>query len=285
MISRKTEQVIREKLEASIIDLTTSGVLGISAGVYTDSANLALATYMYEFDTPITTSVHTGDFSVVATSAAVTLYQTISFINTGGINDFFTVPSSSGNFVFNLAKSEIVSQSEQRVELLWTGTMVKSSVSKATVVKVVITPPATIGDPRILSLQVLSLPTLVPIPILISDQADVKPPMPYILVECGEAENLITPSSGIFKTTATICFKTHAKYTDGNLKTSPTYREQVIDLIDQFAYNNTAAVLSTVANYNCFGWEQKELITEVDNDQKSFTYYFNYDVTCMALDN
>ena len=282
MILRQTEQAIRETLQQSFLDNTTTGVLGMSGGASLNNLNLALATTIVEWDTPRTTSVHTGDFSEVATNTDVVLIDTFNF--TSNLVVFFlNLNSPSGDFDFTATKSEIISQSEQRIELLLTGTMLKSGVTKATVVKMVITKsPANVN---ILSLQVLSQPTLLPIPILISDQADVKPPMPYILVECGEAENLIAPSSGIFKTTATICFKTHAKYTDGNLKTSPAYREQVIDLIDQFAYNNTASVLSTVANYHCHGWEQKELTTEVDNDQKSFTYYFNYDVTCMALDN
>jgi len=278
MISRKTEQAIRDTLQQSFLDNTTTGVFETfnEDTININNNNLALATAIVSVDgTTNVTSIHTGDFSSLTTNQAIIYANALSFVTTTPIASLFSV----SGFVFNLTKSEIVSQSEQRIELLWTGTMVKSGSSKTTLVKVVRTPNFNT------TFQVLSQPTLLPIPILISDQADVKPPMPYILVECGEAENLITPSSGIFKTTATICFKTHAKYTDGNLKTSPAYREQVIDLIDQFAYNNTASVLSTVANYHCHGWEQKELTTEVDNDQKSFTYYFNYDVTCMALDN
>jgi len=278
MISRKTEQAIRDTLQQSFLDNTTTGVFETfnEDTININNNNLALATAIVSVDgTTNVTSIHTGDFSSLTTNQAIIYANALSFVTTTPIASLFSV----SGFVFNLTKSEIVSQSEQRIELLWTGTMVKSGSSKTTLVKVVRTPNFNT------TFQVLSQPTLLPIPILISDQADVKPPMPYILVECGEAENLITPSSGIFKTTATICFKTHAKYTDGNLKTSPAYREQVIDLIDQFAYNHTASVLSTVANYHCHGWEQKELTTEVDNDQKSFTYYFNYDVTCMALDN
>ena len=282
MILRQTEQAIRDTLQQSFLDNTTTGVLGISGGISLNNNKLALATGIVEWDTPKTTSVHTGDFSTIATNVDVILWQPTDFIMDGLTPDLFKI----SGFTFSQTKSEIVSQSEQRVELLWTGTTAKTGVAtKATVVKVVITAPATIGGANIVSLQTLSQPTLLPIPILISDQADVKPPMPYILVKCEDAEELITPESGVFKTTATICLKTHAKYTDSNLKTSPAYREQVIDLIDQFSYNNTATVLSTVANYHCHGWEQKERTMETDNDQKSLSYFFNYDVTCMSLDN
>ena len=280
MILRQTEQAIRDTLQQSFLDNTTTGVLEGAGQSYSNNSNLALATSIIETNLLKTTSVHTGDFSAIATN--------VSFGSLDGFNFVITTPVlyflSISGFIFNLTKSEIVSQSEQRVELLWTGTMEKTGVAtKATVVKVVITKLRTTFCT--LFLQVLSQPTLLPIPVLISDQADVKPPMPYILVKCEDAEELITPKSGVFKTTATICFKTHAKYTDSNLKTSLAYREQVIDLIDQFSYNNTATVLSTVTNYHCHGWEQKERTMETDNDQKSLSYFFNYDVTCMSLDN
>ena len=275
MISRQTEQAIKEKISQTGIPIGET-ILGVTSPVTVD-ASYASATQILTWGTK-TIIFKKGDFTNCSVTGPSSV---VPFTTTTAIASLFSGVSAPNNsdpllaYVFNFTKSEIISQSSTLIQLLWTGTVVRNGVTKNAFVRVSISG----------GIATLSLLYPLTLTFLISDQGEVKPPMPYILIECGEAENLISPSSGIFKTKATICFKTHAKYTDGNFVTSPTYREQVIDLIDQFAYNDTAAVLSTVANYHCHGWEPKDKTIDVDNDQKSFIYYFNYDVTCMALDN
>jgi hypothetical protein len=117
------------------------------------------------------------------------------------------------------------------------------------------------------------------VPVLLSDESEVKPQMPYIVIQCVSAEEEITPESGIFKVAGDLEFKSHTK------ETSPETREMILDAINNFAYDSTATKLSALPGYHCHGWQPTSAAVTVDHEKKSYIYSLKYWVHCMALDN
>jgi len=104
-------------------------------------------------------------------------------------------------------------------------------------------------------------------------------PMPYILAKCTDDEEVITPGSGIFKVTGELVFKSHTK------ENSPELRQVILDAINNFAYDNTAAKLSAVDNFHCHGWHPTTGRMDVDNEAKASVYTMTYWVYCMAMND
>jgi hypothetical protein len=117
------------------------------------------------------------------------------------------------------------------------------------------------------------------IPVLLADESETKPPMPYVLIRCVSQEEQITPGSGIFKVGGEIQYRSHTK------ETSPEDRQIVLDAINNFAYDATAAKLSGVENFHCHGWHPTTGEILSDPETKSYTYDMKYWVYCMAIDN
>ena len=117
------------------------------------------------------------------------------------------------------------------------------------------------------------------IPVLLSDESERKPQMPYIVIQCVSSEEQITPGSGIFKVDGTLIFKSHTK------EASEEKRQLVLDSINNFAYDSTAAKLSLIDNFHCHGWYPTTGVISVDNDSKSTIYEMKYWVYCMAMNN
>jgi len=116
-------------------------------------------------------------------------------------------------------------------------------------------------------------------PVLLSDEGENKPQMPYIVVQCTEEEEMITPGCGIFKVAGELVFKSHTK------QTTSERRQEVLDSINNFAYDSTAAKLSGVDNFHCHGWHPTTGVMTVDPDTKAYIYVMKYWVYCMAMDN
>lgn len=116
------------------------------------------------------------------------------------------------------------------------------------------------------------------VPVIILDPGETKPPMPYIVVECSNAEEEITPGSGIFKVDCSICFYSHTK------QTSPEERQAILDGINNFAYDQTATKLSLTPKFHCHGWRPTTAGVETDNDRKSINHILKYEVHCMQMD-
>ena len=117
------------------------------------------------------------------------------------------------------------------------------------------------------------------VPVLTSDESENKPQMPWVIIQCISAEEQITPGSGIFKVGGTLVFKSHTK---------PTFtakRQLVLDSINNFAYDATAAKLSGVDNFHCHGWHPTTGDMATDNDAKAYVYTMNYWVYCMAMND
>ena len=117
------------------------------------------------------------------------------------------------------------------------------------------------------------------IPVISSDEEERKPPMPYVVLQFVKSEETITPGSGIFKVEGTIVFKSHTK------ETTTGQRQIVLDSINNFAYDSTAAKLSATENFHCHGWHPTTGEMTVDNESKSHVYQMTYWIYCMAMDN
>ena len=114
--------------------------------------------------------------------------------------------------------------------------------------------------------------------VYLSDEDITKSSMPYIIIECVSSEEMITPGSGIFKVQGTLEFRSHTK------ETSPAIREKILDSINNFAYDSTAAKLSTMKGFHCHGWHPTTGNMTVDNERKATIYSMAYWVYCMELD-
>lgn len=115
--------------------------------------------------------------------------------------------------------------------------------------------------------------------VYLADSDETKRQMPYIVVQCVSAEEDITPGSGIFKVAGEILFRSHSK------ETSPEARQTVLDAINNFAYDSTAAKLSGLDNFHCHGWHPTTGDLTSDPESKSYTYDMKYWIYCMAMDN
>jgi hypothetical protein len=116
------------------------------------------------------------------------------------------------------------------------------------------------------------------VPVYLSDADLVKASMPYVVIQCVESTEEITPGSGIFKVDGNLVFRSHTK------ETPPEMRQKVLDSINNFAYDSTAAKLSTVPGFHCHGWYPTTGQMMTDNDRKSTEYQMRYWVYCMSLD-
>ncbi len=117
------------------------------------------------------------------------------------------------------------------------------------------------------------------IPVLLSDEAENKPQMPYIVVKCADEEEQISPGCGIFKVGGELMFRSHTKETD------PEERQAILDAINNFAYDSTAAKLSGVDNFHCHGWHPTSGTMTPENETKSILYSMKYWVYCMAMND
>jgi len=117
------------------------------------------------------------------------------------------------------------------------------------------------------------------IDVYLADSDETKRQMPYIIVQCVSAEEEIAPGSGVFKVAGEIIFRSHTK------ETTPGERQTVLDAINNFAYDATAANLSGVEGFHCHGWHPTSAELTSDAETKSYTYDMKYWVYCMAMDN
>lgn len=117
------------------------------------------------------------------------------------------------------------------------------------------------------------------IPVYVADESETKQQMPYIVVKCVSSEEDITPGSGIFRVSGELLFRSHTK------ETSPEQRQTVLDAINNFAYDSTAAKLSGLENFHCHGWHPTSAELTSEPETKSYAYDMKYFVHCMAMDN
>ena len=117
------------------------------------------------------------------------------------------------------------------------------------------------------------------IPVLTSDEVERKPQMPYVVIQCVASEEQITPGCGIFKVEGDLVFKSHTR------EMSAEDRQVILDSINNFAYDSTAAKLSETDNFHCHGWHPTTGTMSVDNESKATIYEMKYWIYCMAMDD
>ena len=117
------------------------------------------------------------------------------------------------------------------------------------------------------------------IPVLISDADEVKVEMPYIVIQCTNDEEIISPNSGIFKVDGSLVFKSHTR------GITPKRRQSILDAINNFAYDSTALKLSAFDNFHCHGWHPTTGDMTTDDATKATIYTMKYWVYCMAMNN
>jgi len=116
--------------------------------------------------------------------------------------------------------------------------------------------------------------------ILLSDEDETKPPMPYVVARAKSFEEEITPGSGIFKVNIGLEFKSHVK------DTTEEERQAVIIALNNFAYSAPASALSSaVSGFYVHGWVPTRGEMTVDSDQKAYIYELEYDCYCMPTAN
>jgi len=117
------------------------------------------------------------------------------------------------------------------------------------------------------------------VPVLLSDEEDNKPQMPYCVIQCADSEEQITPGSGIFRVAGEIHFRSHIKASESE------WRQMVLDAINNFAYDSVQTRLSNLSGFHCHGWQPTTGVLTVENESKSYRYTLRYFVFCMARDN
>lgn len=126
-------------------------------------------------------------------------------------------------------------------------------------------------------------PALIPqSSILFSDESEVKPSAPYIVVHCDPAEEQISPGCGIFKVHCKISYYSHVKPDSGN--TRDTVKSQIYD----FLWGNPRNYLNTVfpaIPFYCHGVQPIGNNTEVDEEKKTYVELVEFDIYCMPRTN
>ncbi len=115
--------------------------------------------------------------------------------------------------------------------------------------------------------------------LLVSDESEIKPSMPYVILRAKQFEEQISPGSGIFKVSAGAIYRSHVK------DTTPEEREAMLVLLNNFAYNDPAGALSQVTGFHCYGFVNKEGAMEVEDETKSYAYNIDWDIYCMPRNN
>ncbi len=111
--------------------------------------------------------------------------------------------------------------------------------------------------------------------VYVADRDEIKDVMPFCVVHGVTADEQIGPGSGIFKVTVDIEILSHVK------EQSPTDRDTIYALVESFAYNNPAALLSTMPGFHCHGFIPASGAMKVDPERKAYIYTATWDVFCM----
>ena len=115
--------------------------------------------------------------------------------------------------------------------------------------------------------------------VYISDNDEIKQPMPYVIVHAESAEEQVTPGCGLYLVSIKVIFRSHVK------ETSTDQRTDVINALNNMAYTTPAASLSAVTGFHCHGFVPASGSMVVDGESKSYVYNINYSLYCMPRDN
>jgi hypothetical protein len=115
--------------------------------------------------------------------------------------------------------------------------------------------------------------------VYISDNDEIKQPMPYVIVHAESAEEQVTPGCGLYLVSIKVMFRSHVK------ETSTDQRTDVVNALNNMAYTTPASALSAIAGFHCHGFVPASGSMTVDGETKSYVYEIKYSLYCMPSDN
>jgi len=115
--------------------------------------------------------------------------------------------------------------------------------------------------------------------VYISDNDEIKQPMPYVIVHAESAEEQVTPGCGLYLVQIKVMFRSHVK------ETSTDERTDVVNALNNMAYTSPASALSATSGFHCHGFVPASGSMIVDGETKSYVYEINYSLYCMPRDN
>ena len=115
--------------------------------------------------------------------------------------------------------------------------------------------------------------------VYISDNDEIKQPMPYVIVHAESAEEQVTPGCGLYLVSIKVMFRSHVK------ETSTDQRTDVVNALNNMAYTSPASALSATSGFHCYGFVPASGSMIVDGETKSYVYEINYSLYCMPRDN
>jgi len=115
--------------------------------------------------------------------------------------------------------------------------------------------------------------------VYISDNDEIKQPMPYVIVHAESAEEQVTPGCGLYLVQIKVMFRSHVK------ETSTDQRTDVVNALNNMAYTSPASALSATSGFHCHGFVPASGSMIVDGETKSYVYEINYSLYCMPRDN
>jgi hypothetical protein len=115
--------------------------------------------------------------------------------------------------------------------------------------------------------------------VYISDNDEIKQPMPYVIVHAESAEEQVTPGCGLYLVQIKAMFRSHVK------ETSTDQRTDVVNALNNMAYTTPASTLSAVTGFHCHGFVPASGSMTVDGETKSYVYEIKYSLYCMPRDN
>ncbi len=118
------------------------------------------------------------------------------------------------------------------------------------------------------------------VPVIASDENEIKPPMPYITVHVGSYQEEIGPGSGIFRLEVNIVYRSHVKPDDAELRTA------ICTGINDFLYGAPAVTLSLFDGLHVYGFIPVASGSMAINPElKAYEYQVRADVVCMPRNN
>jgi hypothetical protein len=137
-----------------------------------------------------------------------------------------------------------------------------------------------LAEQAISSLLITSLKsTVAKDQVYISDNDEIKQPMPYVIVHAESAEEQVTPGCGLYLVSIKVMFRSHVK------ETSTDQRTDVVNAINNMAYTSPASALSATTGFHCHGFVPASGSMTVDGEMKAYVYNVMYSLYCMPRDN
>ena len=115
--------------------------------------------------------------------------------------------------------------------------------------------------------------------ILVSDEEDEKLPLPCVVLRVTECNEILGPQSGVYELLVSVMFRSHPK------ETTSADRAEAVTLVDLWAHGDPAPILSSAANFHCYGFTPVSGELSVDPERRSYDFSTIWRLWCMPSDN